>query len=141
MPATPVSIATRGPAVAVARGPITTVGVYAAFTTAFPTGIDDQPHGTVIPDKFELGQNYPNPFNPTTTLEYGVPNRSHVRIEVFNILGQSIRTLVDEEKSAGRYQSVWDGTDKSGHSVSSGVYLYRITAGEFVQSKKMLLLK
>ena len=94
-----------------------------------------------LPTEFVLAQNYPNPFNPTTTIEYGVPDRSQVLIEIFNVLGQAVRTLVDEEKSAGRYQAIWDCTDNSGRAVVSGVYFYRITAGSFKESKKMLLLK
>ena len=94
-----------------------------------------------LPMSFALQQNYPNPFNPTTTIEFNVPTRAHVTLEIFNLLGQHVRTLVDETKSAGNYKAIWDGTDVTGKSVSTGVYLYRFRAGDFVETKKMLLLK
>jgi hypothetical protein len=88
----------------------------------------------VIPNSFGLSQNYPNPFNPSTTIEFNLPTRSHVSIEIFNILGQRVRRLVDETRSAGSYRIAWDGTDGSGEAVSTGVYY-------IVASRKMLLLK
>jgi hypothetical protein len=90
---------------------------------------------------FELQQNFPNPFNPTTTIEYALPKPVKVELRVFNILGQVVKTLVDEEKEAGYYQVVWDGKDQSGQSVSSGVYLYQIKAGEFIETKEMQFIK
>jgi hypothetical protein len=98
-------------------------------------------NGSSIPKIFRLVQNYPNPFNPTTTIEYNLPHRSRVTVEIFNLLGQAVRTLVDEEKAAGNYRLGWDGTDTYGRTVSSGIYLYRIIAGDFTQCKKMVLLK
>ncbi|MCK5125608.1 MAG: T9SS type A sorting domain-containing protein [candidate division Zixibacteria bacterium] len=106
-----------------------------------PTDVDDDVLGNLIPRNFELAQNYPNPFNPATEIKYSVPSRSQVNIEVFNILGRKIRTLVDESKSAGEYRVTWDGNDSNGQNVSTGIYFYRIQAGDFVESKKMLLLK
>jgi hypothetical protein len=97
-------------------------------------------HGS-LPDAFVLAQNYPNPFNPITTIEYGVPANSHVQIEIFNVLGQTVRGLVNEQKAAGRFEVIWDCTDDGGRAVVSGVYFYRITAGSYTESKKMLLLK
>jgi hypothetical protein len=105
-----------------------------------PTGVVPSEE-SVMPDDFVLLQNYPNPFNPMTTIEYSIPTRSHVTIEIFNVLGQKVRTLVDEIKSAGSYQIEWSGDDHSGRSVSTGVYLYRLKADDFVQMKKMLLLE
>lgn len=103
------------------------------------TGVEDnQPS---VPDQFYLSQNYPNPFNPTTTISYGLPADSDVRIMIFNVLGQRVRTLVDERQAAGYKAVVWDGHDNSGNSVSSGVYFYTIEAGSYSSSKKMLLLK
>lgn len=96
---------------------------------------------SVLPTDFALAQNYPNPFNPSTTIGYAVPVTSDVTVEVFNILGQRVKALVDAMQPAGRHQITWDGTDSNGNRVSSGVYFYRITAGEFTESKKMLLLK
>jgi len=97
--------------------------------------------GESIPLSFFLSQNYPNPFNPNTTISYGLPNDSDVKIEIFNLLGQRVTTLVNERQKAGFKQIVWDGRDNIGRIVSSGVYFYRIDAGNFGQSKKMLLLK
>ncbi len=94
-----------------------------------------------IPHTFALSQNYPNPFNPATTIEYSLPSREPVCIEIFNILGQKVRTLVNETKAVGTYRTEWNGTDDFGKVVSAGVYLYRFQAGDFEQTKKMLLLK
>ena len=89
-----------------------------------------------IPKEFLLCQNYPNPFNPTTTLEFGVPVDSKVKVEVYNILGQLIAVLVDEVRQAGYYKVTFGS-----QSMPSGVYFYRMTAGSFVQTKKMQLIK
>ena len=112
----------------------------AAWTKHDPTDVEEH-DGTTLPETFSLVQNYPNPFNPTTILEYNVPTRAHVTVEIFNLLGQHVSTLVDETKSAGNYRAEWNGTDANGRSVSTGVYLYRFKAGDFVATKKMLLLK
>ncbi|MFH1699431.1 MAG: right-handed parallel beta-helix repeat-containing protein [Candidatus Zixiibacteriota bacterium] len=106
-----------------------------------PTDVDDDESGTILPYRFDLSQNYPNPFNPVTTIEYSLPERSHVTIEVYNVLGQKVRSLVDREESAGSYTTTWDGKSERGQSVSTGVYLYRFQAGDHVETKKMLLLK
>ena len=103
-------------------------------------GIDEH-GGAEHPDAFNLTQNYPNPFNPVTTIEYSVPTRTDITIEIFIVLGQKVRTLVDESKSAGEYRIEWSGSDDAGRPVSTGVYLYRFSAGDVVQTKKMLLLK
>ncbi len=94
-----------------------------------------------LPKQFELGQNVPNPFNPNTVIKFAVPKPSEVRVEVFNVLGQKVRTLIDEFSPAGNRRVEWDGTDDNGNSVASGVYLYRMRAGDFDETKKMLLLK
>jgi hypothetical protein len=93
------------------------------------------------PRELRLGVNHPNPFNPSTTIEYSLPSQMRVTIEIFNLLGQKVMTLVDETRPAGIHQVEWNGTDDDGKSVSTGVYLYRIQAGDFVETKKMLLLK
>jgi len=95
----------------------------------------------MIPSEFRLFHNYPNPFNPETFISYQVPKASRVMIEVFNLLGQHIRTLIDEEKSPGSYQILWNGLDDQGQSVSSGVYLYKMKAGDFRAMKKMVLVR
>jgi len=103
------------------------------------TGVDDP--STTLPTEFALHANYPNPFNPGTTIEYDLPRQASVEIVVYNIAGQKVRTLVNGNISAGQHAAVWDGRDAGGSRVSSGIYIYRITAGDFVRSRKMLLLK
>jgi hypothetical protein len=93
------------------------------------------------PDAFELSQNYPNPFNPETEISYVLPNACRVDLSVYNLLGQKVRTLVGEFQSAGLKNVKWDGKDKSGVSVASGVYFYRIKAGELTASRKMVILR
>jgi hypothetical protein len=94
-----------------------------------------------LPTEFRLSQNYPNPFNPATTLEYDLPGDCYVTIKIYNILGQTVATLVNEQKEAGRYKINWEGKDKAGEKVSSGIYFYRINAGDFEETRKLLLIK
>jgi len=89
-----------------------------------------------MPSAFGLSQNYPNPFNPTTTIRYDVPKESHVAIKVYNILGQEVMTLVDDNKRPGRYAVMLDGA-----RLASGIYIYRVKAGDFVESKKLVVIK
>ena len=94
------------------------------------------------PEVFALADNYPNPFNPATTIKYALPQAADVELTVYNVVGQPVRTLVAEHQSAGRYVVEWDATNDNGHSLSSGMYFYRLEAGgEFLEVKKMLLLK
>jgi len=100
----------------------------------------------VLPTDFALSQNYPNPFNPSTTIEFSVPVNSNVTLTIYNLLGQAVKTLVNEEISSGNYSVVWNGEDQSGLKVTSGVYLYKMQANgtngkEFQQIRKMVLLK
>jgi len=83
-----------------------------------------------------LEQNYPNPFNPSTTIRYQLPVASEVKLEVYDVLGKKIATLVNERQSAGSYQVVWNAS-----GLSSGTYFYRLQAGTFTQTKKMILVK
>jgi len=106
-----------------------------------PVAVDDETPSGVLPVRFEISQNYPNPFNPVTNIEYSILSKSHVSIEVFNILGQRVATLVDEEKAAGDYRVNWDGFDSDGKKVSSGIYLYHFRAGDYAESKKMVMVK
>jgi hypothetical protein len=94
-----------------------------------------------LPTAYHLAQNYPNPFNPTTNIEFALPEASNVMVEVLNILGRRVAVLVDESLPAGTYRVDWNGTDHTGHPVATGVYFYRINAGDFVKTTKMLLLK
>ena len=93
------------------------------------------------PEVFSLANNYPNPFNPATTIKYALPQAADVALTVYNVLGQPVRTLVAEHQNAGRYVVEWDATNDSGHSLSSGMYFYRLEAGGDLEVKKMLLLK
>lgn len=95
----------------------------------------------VLPDDFSLEQNYPNPFNPSTSFDFALPKLSQVNIEIFNVLGQKIKTLADAEYPAGKYKVNWDGTDEEGSSVASGIYFYRMNAEGFQDTKKLMLLK
>ena len=94
-----------------------------------------------IPARFALGQNYPNPFNPVTRLDYTLPRRSRVMIQVYNILGQEVVTLVNMELPYGEHTAVWNGMDRFGKPVASGVYFTEMRTRNFRQTKKMLLLK
>ena len=95
----------------------------------------------LAPESFALYANYPNPFNPTTTISYDLPEQAQVTLSVYDLLGKKIKTLVNQSQDAGDKTAVWDGTDELGRTVSAGVYLYQIQAGEFTQTRKMLLLK
>jgi hypothetical protein len=97
--------------------------------------------GTLVPEKFSLSQNRPNPFNPVTSIEYSIPTRSNVLLEVYNLLGQKVVTLVNGEQEAGTHQAIWDGKDREGNAVSSGIYFYRMKSANFSEVKKMVLMK
>jgi hypothetical protein len=94
-----------------------------------------------VPDQFKLEQSYPNPFNPTTTIEFSLPFDCKVDITIYNIFGQIVRNLAATETKAGYHTVKWDGTNNTGVRMASGVYIYRIIAGSFVDSHKMILLK
>lgn len=94
-----------------------------------------------IPEEFSLAQNYPNPFNPTTTIHFEIPEASEVDIRIYDIRGTLVKTLASGQREAGRYQIVWDATNMSGTDVASGVYLIRMTAGDFTETRKMVLVR
>tara|TARA_B100000686_G_scaffold30848_1_gene31694 strand:- start:19775 stop:28831 length:9057 start_codon:yes stop_codon:yes gene_type:complete len=94
-----------------------------------------------IPDVFALHQNYPNPFNPVTNIIYDIPDASDVRITIYNIAGQKVRTLVQDQHDPGRYRIIWNATNDYGQPVASGMYFYRIMAKDFVSVKKLILMK
>jgi hypothetical protein len=95
----------------------------------------------LLPKSFTLHQNYPNPFNPNTTIRYDLPAKSHVKLEVVDVLGRVVATLVDKIQDAGSYEAIWDGKNLSGASVSSGVYFYRLESSNYRALKKMVLLR
>lgn len=117
---------------------------YAALDLEFqspwlePVGLDDS---AIVPTDYYLSQNYPNPFNPSTTINYSLRNDSDVCIEIFNIKGQKIRTLVDEYKSAGNYRIDWQGKDQNGQTVSSGIYFYKMRTGKETYTRRMVMMK
>jgi len=99
-----------------------------------PTGIDQTDYS--LPEKYSLHQNYPNPFNPSTVIKYAVGSKQFVSLKIYDVLGNELATLVNEEKPAGNYEVNFNAS-----KLSSGVYFYRIQAGSFVETKKMILLK
>ena len=101
----------------------------------------NQNKNTGLPTKYALHQNYPNPFNPITAIHYDLPERSHVMIIVYNIVGNEIRTLVNDQQNAGFNSIVWNGKDRFGRIVGTGVYFCRINAEGFIKTRKMILLK
>jgi hypothetical protein len=94
-----------------------------------------------LPQDFTLEQNYPNPFNPTTTIRYALKEDVKVSLKIYNTLGQEVRTLVNEDQSAGFKEIMWDGKNNTGNVVPTGVYMYRIVAGNYVKSQKMMMVK
>jgi hypothetical protein len=109
--------------------------------SAWPTDVEEEVTEEEVPAEFSLSTNYPNPFNPETRIDYFVLETSHVRLEIFNLLGQRIRTLVDEYQAFGERSVTWDGRDENGQELASGVYLYRLQAKDFSQTKKMVLIR
>jgi len=110
------------------------------------TSVQNTPE--LIPVTFRLGQNYPNPFNPSTTIPFkagsrklGAGSPTRTTLKIYNVLGQLVKTLVDEEKSPGNYQLIWDGKDQRGDEVSSGIYFYQLKAGNYKETRKMSLLR
>jgi hypothetical protein len=95
----------------------------------------------ILPSTFDLEQNYPNPFNPSTNIWFDLPTRSKVTLKVYNLLGHEITTLVDEDLPVGRHLTVWDGRDRTGAAVATGIYFYKMVAGDFVETRKMMLLR
>jgi len=94
-----------------------------------------------LPQAFNLYNNYPNPFNPVTTLRYDIPENSHVTITIYDMLGRQVKTLINQTQDAGYKSLIWDATNDYGKPVSAGIYLYQIQAGEYISTKKMVLLK
>ena len=97
--------------------------------------------GIAIPDEFAVHQNYPNPFNPVTTLRYDLPEQTHVNIIIYDMLGRKIKTLINEQQDPGYKSLIWNATNDYEKPVSAGIYLYQIQAGEYISTRKMVLLK
>jgi len=113
------------------------IEVAAEMSITYGLGID----GVSIPDVYALHQNYPNPFNPTTQIKYDLPEDAMVSIIIYDIMGRSIRSLVNSKQTAGYRSIQWNATNNLGEPVSAGMYIYMIQAGDFIQTKKMVLLK
>jgi hypothetical protein len=111
-------------------------GGYAGPVEPDATGIGD-----IASYQFRLHQNHPNPFNPTTRITYEVASRVRVTLGVYDVRGGLVKTLVDEDKGPGAYTAEWNATDFAGERVSTGVYFYRLEAGRFAETRKMILLK
>jgi hypothetical protein len=114
---------------------------YVFDTTAplTPNSIGDG--ADALPTTFDLAQNYPNPFNPTTTIKYQLPKKADVKIVIYNMLGQLVRTVVNKAVDAGYQEVVWDGLNDNGNRVATGIYIYRMEADKFVKSHKMIMMK
>jgi len=93
------------------------------------------------PVNYELDQNYPNPFNPTTEIAFSIPQSMHVTVDIFNVLGQKVATIVDGTMSAGSHIVTWNARNANGEMMPSGVYFYRLSTPDFSAVKKMLLMK
>jgi len=105
------------------------------------TSLEDIKQATSILENFRLSQNYPNPFNPTTTIDYDIPESGDVKVEIFDINGRMVRSLVDEKQKKGRYSVIWNGKNMHGATVANGSYFYRVKFNETYLVKKMLLIK
>ena len=101
--------------------------------------IDDK--NMLLPMSFNLAQNYPNPFNSSTEINFELAESKDVELNVYNVLGKKIATLVNMDQNAGSFQVTWDGMDMFGNNSASGVYFYKIIAGDFVDMKKMILIR
>ena len=113
------------------------IAVAAEMTISYGLGID----AAAVPDVFALHQNYPNPFNPITRINYDLPEDALVNITIYDMMGRRVKTLINSEQTAGYRNIRWNATNHLGQAVSAGLYIYTIRAGDFRQTKKMVLLK
>jgi hypothetical protein len=104
-----------------------------------PVGVDNR--SETLPQGFALEQNFPNPFNPSTTIRYELPEEAMVNVTIYDMLGRQVKTLINQTQDAGYKSVIWDATNDYGKPVSAGIYLYQIQAGEYIRTKKMVLLK
>ena len=111
------------------------------YQISISSDVDDGSDHGRLPVRFRLHQNIPNPFNPSTTIRYELPRVAHVRLSIYNLSGREIRVLVDDPKSAGFHDVIWDGKNEAGLDVPAGLYVYRIKTKRMTDSKKLLLIK
>ncbi|KAA3660639.1 MAG: T9SS C-terminal target domain-containing protein, partial [Calditrichaeota bacterium] len=114
--------------------------IFSFTTSGVATDVDGRISG-LIPTEFALSQNYPNPFNPETRMEIQLPQNSHIRVMIFNMLGQRVTTLLDERKQAGYYELLWNGQNDAGQRMSSGIYIVSMQAEGFSFNRKMALVQ
>jgi len=107
---------------------------FLAYTSTIVTDVKDEQE--IIPTVYKLNQNYPNPFNPSTVINYQIPEEGFVTLKIYDILGSEVKILVNENKPVGSYNIHFDASD-----LASGIYIYRLTAGSFISTKKMLMIK
>lgn len=121
---------------------VTMSGETSGINFNLPSAVEDEEDQTVSrPTEFELSQNYPNPFNPGTEIEYTLCKPTQVSLQIYNLLGQKVKTLVNEYQPASSYHIVWDGKNEQGKIASSGIYFYRLEVNGISQTKRMVLLK
>jgi len=111
--------------------------IFESGTTTTAIGQLEQP----VPTVFGLDQNFPNPFNPTTTIRFTIDSNSLVQLTVMNVLGQKVRTLINDYQASGTHLAIWDGRDDAGNKMSSGTYLYKIKVSDQVEIRRMVLMK
>ncbi|MFQ5453593.1 MAG: T9SS type A sorting domain-containing protein, partial [Candidatus Zixiibacteriota bacterium] len=116
-------------------------GVHVYYLDSLSGIILATPDDEIIPFQFNLTQNFPNPFNLETIIKYTIPKTAQVELSVFNILGQKVKTLVNDIKPAGEFNAYWNGSNHDGTTVSTGVYFYRLAVEDYIETKKMILLK
>ncbi|MGB2698218.1 MAG: T9SS type A sorting domain-containing protein, partial [Candidatus Zixiibacteriota bacterium] len=111
------------------------------FQTPYGTDVEEEVEGGIVPTDFVLYQNYPNPFNPETKIQYHLSNPSWVELTIYNLIGQKVKVLVNEFQTPGMKSATWNGLGPAGKTLASGIYFYKLKTDNYVDSKKMLLLK
>jgi len=114
---------------------------HGVFVSTVRTAVEEARHAHAMPEAFALHANSPNPFNPSTNIQYEVSRSVEVKLEIFDMMGRHVRALVQERQPAGHYAITWDGRNEHGEQVGSGIYLYQLNAGDFVQARRMALVR
>ncbi len=122
-------------------GAVDVAGNAGPYSNEFSLKVTSVQQLSGLPTEFALGQNYPNPFNPSTQIKFALPTQAKVQLNIYSVSGELVRTLVNADMPAGYFEATWNGLNNNGQSVSTGVYLFRVQAGTFVASKKMILVK